>query len=104
MLATTHAAVSNAASATPLQPSTAPSTATLLPAPTTPDVANGDVDPWVVVNWEPGLENMHQLMFDMANMRGPNHKCCQIKQDKGSSAMEGKNAKSFLKLVAACVR
>ncbi|CAN5963043.1 unnamed protein product [Sphagnum jensenii] len=71
MLATTDAAVSNAASATPLQPSTAPSTATLPPAPTTP---------------------------------GPNHKCCQIKQDKGSSAMEGKNAKSFLKLAAPCVR
>ncbi|CAM6015515.1 unnamed protein product [Sphagnum balticum] len=36
MLATAHAAVSNAASATCLQPSTAPRTATLPPAPTTP--------------------------------------------------------------------
>jgi hypothetical protein len=39
MLATTDAAVSNAASATPLQPSTAPSTATLPPAPTTPGMS-----------------------------------------------------------------
>ncbi len=37
--------------------------------PASPDVANGHVDPWVMVSWEPGMEDMHQLMFDMANMR-----------------------------------
>ncbi len=26
-----------------------------------------------MVNWEPGMENMHRLMFDMANMRGNMH-------------------------------
>ncbi|CAK9198991.1 unnamed protein product [Sphagnum troendelagicum] len=40
-LATAHAAASNAASTTPLRPSTAPSTATIPPVPTTPGVQTG---------------------------------------------------------------
>jgi hypothetical protein len=34
-----------------------------------PDVADGHVDPGVMVNWEPGMEDMEQLMHEMANMR-----------------------------------
>ncbi len=34
-----------------------------------PDVADAHVDPGVMVNWEPGMEDMEQLMHEMASMR-----------------------------------
>jgi len=33
------------------------------------EVANGHMEPGVMVNWEPGMDNMEQLIHEMANMR-----------------------------------
>ncbi len=33
------------------------------------EVANGHMEPGVMVNWEPGMDDMEQLIHEMANMR-----------------------------------